>query len=119
MICAGQTVSMYPSSKIAKENMDVFIDVWTALIRDMSTVLSDVVDYYMHADPAMQYQRSRQHCRIVAGQQQHVNRPHLQRNVYHHGNSTTQQHNNVDDDPYYVATSQSRPRVRLPKLLHS
>ncbi|CAM1322062.1 CTNNAL1 (predicted) [Pycnogonum litorale] len=46
MICAAHTVSMYPNSKIAKENLDVFIDVWTSLVKDVNSMLHEITEFH-------------------------------------------------------------------------
>lgn len=41
---AAATLSAYPTSKIAKENFEVFADAWAAHINDLSVLVKDVND---------------------------------------------------------------------------
>uniref|UniRef100_T1IXC7 Alpha-catulin n=1 Tax=Strigamia maritima TaxID=126957 RepID=T1IXC7_STRMM len=42
VLCAAQTFCLYPTSKIAKENLDVFIDVWRSLLVDLVSVTREI-----------------------------------------------------------------------------
>lgn len=44
VLTAANTLAMYPTSKIAKENLEVFADMWQALVSDVAQVTKDVVD---------------------------------------------------------------------------
>ena len=44
MIDASSTLTSYPSSKIAKENFEVFGDAWASHINDLSVLVKDVND---------------------------------------------------------------------------
>ncbi|KAK2171063.1 hypothetical protein NP493_1106g00015 [Ridgeia piscesae] len=44
ILLASETLSLYPTSKIAKENMDVFCDAWASLINDLSVLVKDIND---------------------------------------------------------------------------
>ena len=44
MIQASLTMSCYPSSKIANENVDVFANAWSVQINDLSVLVKDVND---------------------------------------------------------------------------
>ena len=41
-IHAAQTLAQYPTSKIAKENYDVFAEAWASQINDLSVLVKDV-----------------------------------------------------------------------------
>jgi len=42
MLTAAHTLSLYPNSKIAKENFEVFSDCWQALLNDVTTLAKEV-----------------------------------------------------------------------------
>ena len=44
IIYAAQALSNYPTSKIAKENFDVFADSWSQQINDLSILVKDIND---------------------------------------------------------------------------
>ncbi|KDR21554.1 alpha-catulin isoform X2 [Zootermopsis nevadensis] len=44
VVTAAHTLSIHPTSKIAKENVEVFADMWDALMSDVTAVTKDVVD---------------------------------------------------------------------------
>jgi hypothetical protein len=44
VVTAAHTLSIHPTSKIAKENVEVFADMWDALVSDVTAVAKDVVD---------------------------------------------------------------------------
>uniref|UniRef100_A0A2K6Q434 Alpha-catulin n=1 Tax=Rhinopithecus roxellana TaxID=61622 RepID=A0A2K6Q434_RHIRO len=44
IISAAETLTLHPSSKIAKENLDVFCEAWESQISDMSTLLREISD---------------------------------------------------------------------------
>ncbi|KAL0279422.1 UNVERIFIED_CONTAM: hypothetical protein PYX00_000987 [Menopon gallinae] len=44
VLTAASTLAMYPTSKIAKENLEVFADMWQALVSDVSMVTKEVID---------------------------------------------------------------------------
>ncbi|KAG1695753.1 Alpha-catulin [Nymphon striatum] len=48
---ASLTVRTHPSSKIAKENFDVFLDSWTALARDIDGIIREELEYYQGKHP--------------------------------------------------------------------
>lgn len=41
---AAHTLARYPTSKIAKENLEVFADMWQWLMSDVTTVAKDVLE---------------------------------------------------------------------------
>lgn len=41
---AAKTLSLYPSSKIAKENLEVFADMWQWLLSDVTSVAKEVLE---------------------------------------------------------------------------
>uniref|UniRef100_A0A8I5U0C4 Alpha-catulin n=1 Tax=Pongo abelii TaxID=9601 RepID=A0A8I5U0C4_PONAB len=45
IISAAETLTLHPSSKIAKENLDVFCEAWESQISDMSTLLREINDF--------------------------------------------------------------------------
>uniref|UniRef100_A0A2K5ZYZ0 Alpha-catulin n=1 Tax=Mandrillus leucophaeus TaxID=9568 RepID=A0A2K5ZYZ0_MANLE len=45
IISAAETLTLHPSSKIAKENLDVFCEAWESQISDMSTLLREISDF--------------------------------------------------------------------------
>lgn len=45
MLTALTTLLLYPTSKIAKENYEVFVDVWHTLIGDIGQVMRDIHDF--------------------------------------------------------------------------
>ncbi|XP_037706812.1 alpha-catulin [Choloepus didactylus] len=46
IISAAETLTLHPSSKIAKENLDVFCEAWESQINDMSTLLREISDLF-------------------------------------------------------------------------
>lgn len=46
IISAAETLTLHPSSKIAKENLDVFCEAWESQISDMSTLLKEINDVF-------------------------------------------------------------------------
>ena len=44
MVQASLTMSCYPSSKIASENVEVFANAWSVQINDLSVLVKDVND---------------------------------------------------------------------------
>ncbi|XP_008254112.1 alpha-catulin isoform X2 [Oryctolagus cuniculus] len=46
IISAAETLTLHPSSKIAKENLDVFCEAWESQISDMSTLLREITDVF-------------------------------------------------------------------------
>ncbi|XP_068962065.1 alpha-catulin isoform X2 [Petaurus breviceps papuanus] len=46
IISAAETLTLHPSSKIAKENLDVFCEAWESQISDMSTLLREINDVF-------------------------------------------------------------------------
>lgn len=44
IISAAETLTLHPSSKIAKENLDVFCEAWASQISDMATLLREISD---------------------------------------------------------------------------
>uniref|UniRef100_A0A4W3K352 Alpha-catulin n=1 Tax=Callorhinchus milii TaxID=7868 RepID=A0A4W3K352_CALMI len=44
IISAAQTLALHPSSKIAKENLDVFCEAWESQLNDMSILLKEIND---------------------------------------------------------------------------
>lgn len=46
IISAAETLTLHPSSKIAKENLDVFCEAWESQISDMTTLLREINDVF-------------------------------------------------------------------------
>lgn len=46
IISAAETLTLHPSSKIAKENLDVFCEAWESQISDMATLLREINDVF-------------------------------------------------------------------------
>uniref|UniRef100_A0A8C0HV72 Alpha-catulin n=1 Tax=Balaenoptera musculus TaxID=9771 RepID=A0A8C0HV72_BALMU len=46
IISAAETLTLHPSSKIAKENLDVFCEAWESQISDMLTLLREISDVF-------------------------------------------------------------------------
>ncbi|XP_065802477.1 alpha-catulin isoform X3 [Muntiacus reevesi] len=46
IISAAETLTLHPSSKIAKENLDVFCEAWECQISDMSILLREINDVF-------------------------------------------------------------------------
>ncbi|XP_021116814.1 alpha-catulin isoform X2 [Heterocephalus glaber] len=46
IISAAETLTLHPSSKIAKENLDVFCEAWESQISDMSMLLREISDVF-------------------------------------------------------------------------
>lgn len=44
MITAARALSAHPSSKIATENLEVFVDMWQWLASDVSSVSKEVIE---------------------------------------------------------------------------
>ncbi|KAM9165854.1 alpha-catulin [Pangshura tecta] len=46
IISAAETLTLHPSSKIAKENLDVFCEAWESQLSDMSMLLKEISDVF-------------------------------------------------------------------------
>uniref|UniRef100_A0A7M4G073 Alpha-catulin n=1 Tax=Crocodylus porosus TaxID=8502 RepID=A0A7M4G073_CROPO len=46
IISAAETLALHPSSKIAKENLDVFCEAWESQLSDMSILLREINDVF-------------------------------------------------------------------------
>ncbi|KAM6958998.1 alpha-catulin isoform 1-T1 [Aplochiton taeniatus] len=46
IVSATQTLALHPSSKIAKENLDVFCEAWESQLCDMAVLLQEINDVY-------------------------------------------------------------------------
>ncbi|KAH9419799.1 alpha-catenin related isoform X2 [Dermatophagoides pteronyssinus] len=46
LLTALHTLILYPNSKIVKENYEVFADVWSSLVGDISQIMRDISDYF-------------------------------------------------------------------------
>ncbi|MGH0168832.1 UNVERIFIED_CONTAM: hypothetical protein FKN15_055553 [Acipenser sinensis] len=46
IISAAHTLALHPSSKIAKENLDVFCEAWESQLNDMSILLREIIDLF-------------------------------------------------------------------------
>ncbi|XP_039185173.1 alpha-catulin isoform X2 [Crotalus tigris] len=46
IISAAETLTLHPSSKIAKENLDVFCEAWESQLNDMSLLLREISDVF-------------------------------------------------------------------------
>ncbi|NXA55692.1 CTNL1 protein, partial [Nothocercus julius] len=46
IISAAETLALHPSSKIAKENLDVFCEAWESQLSDMSMLLREINDVF-------------------------------------------------------------------------
>nr|XP_048276192.1 alpha-catulin [Myodes glareolus] len=46
IISAAETLTLHPSSKIAKENLDVFCEAWESQISDMAALLREINDVF-------------------------------------------------------------------------
>lgn len=46
IISAAQTLALHPSSKIAKENLDVFCEAWESQLCDMALLLREINDVF-------------------------------------------------------------------------
>uniref|UniRef100_A0A8C9WIF0 Alpha-catulin n=1 Tax=Scleropages formosus TaxID=113540 RepID=A0A8C9WIF0_SCLFO len=46
IISAAQTLALHPSSKIAKENLDVFCEAWESQLNDMAILLREINDVF-------------------------------------------------------------------------
>ncbi|XP_062425689.1 alpha-catulin isoform X2 [Rhea pennata] len=46
IISAAETLALHPSSKIAKENLEVFCEAWESQLSDMSTLLREINDVF-------------------------------------------------------------------------
>lgn len=46
IISAAQTLALHPSSKIAKENLDVFCEAWESQLCDMALLLREIADVF-------------------------------------------------------------------------
>eukprot|EP00063_Salmo_salar_P023432 XP_013998267.1 PREDICTED: alpha-catulin-like isoform X1 [Salmo salar] len=46
IISAAQTLALHPSSKIAKENLDVFCEAWESQLCDMAVLLREINDVF-------------------------------------------------------------------------
>ncbi|XP_066937162.1 alpha-catulin isoform X9 [Macrobrachium rosenbergii] len=47
VVTAAQTLCLYPTSKIAKENVEVFADMWLNLVGDVKSLTKDISDQIM------------------------------------------------------------------------
>ena len=46
IISAAQTLALHPSSKIAKENLEVFCEAWESQLCDMALLLREINDVF-------------------------------------------------------------------------
>lgn len=46
IISAAETLALHPSSKIAKENLEVFCEAWESQLSDMSMLLREINDVF-------------------------------------------------------------------------
>ncbi|MEQ2253618.1 Alpha-catulin [Ilyodon furcidens] len=46
IISAAQTLALHPSSKIAKENLEVFCEAWDSQLCDMALLLKEINDVF-------------------------------------------------------------------------
>uniref|UniRef100_A0A8C5PWI7 Alpha-catulin n=1 Tax=Leptobrachium leishanense TaxID=445787 RepID=A0A8C5PWI7_9ANUR len=46
IVSAAETLALHPTSKIAKENMDVFCEAWESQLSDMSILLREINDLF-------------------------------------------------------------------------
>lgn len=46
IISAAETLALHPSSKIAKENLEVFCEAWESQLSDMSVLLREINDVF-------------------------------------------------------------------------
>ncbi|KTG35968.1 hypothetical protein cypCar_00013116, partial [Cyprinus carpio] len=46
IISAAQTLALHPTSKIAKENLDVFCEAWESQLCDMAILLKEINDVF-------------------------------------------------------------------------
>ena len=46
IISAVETLALHPSSKIAKENLEVFCEAWESQLSDMSMLLREINDVF-------------------------------------------------------------------------
>lgn len=46
IISAAETLALHPSSKIAKENLEVFCEAWESQLSDMSLLLREINDVF-------------------------------------------------------------------------
>lgn len=46
IISAAQTLALHPSSKIAKENLEVFCEAWESQLCDMALLLKEINDVF-------------------------------------------------------------------------
>ena len=46
IISAAQTLALHPSSKIAKENLEVFCEAWESQLCDMALLLKEINDIF-------------------------------------------------------------------------
>ncbi|KAK7872269.1 hypothetical protein R5R35_012118 [Gryllus longicercus] len=54
VVTAAHTLSMHPTSKIAKENLEVFADMWQALVSDVTTVSKEAIEQCQGRQPDKQ-----------------------------------------------------------------
>ncbi|XP_067001929.2 alpha-catulin [Anabrus simplex] len=54
VITASHTLSMHPTSKIAKENLEVFADMWQALMSDVTAVCKETIEQCQGRQPDKQ-----------------------------------------------------------------
>ncbi|OTF72760.1 Vinculin-like protein, partial [Euroglyphus maynei] len=45
LLTALHTLLLYPNSKIVKENYEIFADVWSTLVGDMSQIMRDISEF--------------------------------------------------------------------------
>uniref|UniRef100_A0A8B9QFH3 Alpha-catulin n=1 Tax=Apteryx owenii TaxID=8824 RepID=A0A8B9QFH3_APTOW len=46
IVSAAETLALHPSSKIAKENLEVFCEAWESQLSDMSMLLREIIDVF-------------------------------------------------------------------------
>lgn len=46
IVSAAETLALHPSSKIAKENLDVFCEAWESQLSDMSLLVREINDVF-------------------------------------------------------------------------
>lgn len=46
IVSAAQTLALHPSSKIAKENLEVFCEAWESQLCDMAVLLREINDVF-------------------------------------------------------------------------
>ncbi|XP_076308796.1 alpha-catulin-like [Tachypleus tridentatus] len=48
---ACHTLYLHPTSKIARENFDVFSDMWQSLVNDVASISCDIAEMYLRENP--------------------------------------------------------------------